>query len=93
MVTNWTKISKATGTTYTKVSGGYHLYDDTIDTYDDSQVTYDGLNHMSAWTKISNAPHNDIALAGMFMGVGSLTYHGGEIIPGGSIWISVPKAT
>lgn len=55
MTTTYTKINNASGTSYTKVSGGYHLYDDVVDTYDSSSVTYDGLNNMSAYTSIASA--------------------------------------
>jgi hypothetical protein len=91
MTTVYTKIAKPTGTAYTKVSGGYHLYDDTMDIYDDPNVTYDGLNRMSAWTDIAKPSNGElIATAGLFMGLGALTYSGGEVLSSG-IWTKIAK--
>lgn len=55
MTTNYTKIPNASGTTYSKMSGGYILYDDIMVRYDQSNITYDGLNNMSGYTKIAKA--------------------------------------
>jgi hypothetical protein len=55
MTTSYTKLSKPTGTSYTKVSGGHILYDDAGTKYDSSAVTYDGLSNMSAYTSITKA--------------------------------------
>lgn len=89
MTTNWTKIPKATSATYVKVSGGYHLYDDTVDLYDDANVTYDGANHISGWTKIPK-PSSGLSTGGMYYGFGSFTYSGGQALSG--IWTKIPKA-
>lgn len=55
MTTTYTKITKATGTAYTKVSTGVILYDDVATIYDSSSVTYDGLFNQSAYTKVAKA--------------------------------------
>ncbi len=91
MTTNWTKIAKPTSPSWVKISGGYHLYDDTMDTYDDSGVTYDGANRLSGWTKIPNAT-NGLATGGMYMGFGMQTYSGGQTLSAG-VWTKIPKAT
>lgn len=90
-MTTYTKITKASGTAYTKVSGGHHLYDDTVDTYDTSFVTYDGLNHQSAWTRLGGG--YSIAAEGQYEGFGAFTYSGGQRLIAMNAWVKIPKAT
>ena len=52
-MTNYTKISKPTGTSYTLVNPiGRETYDDPTVSYDDASVFYDGVNQ-SLYTKVS----------------------------------------
>lgn len=88
MATTWTKITKASGTSYTKVSPpgsaryGYGKY---------GTATYG--DNGGVWTKLAKGIGGDIlATAGMFMGVGSLTYSGGQVLSTG-IWTKIPKGT
>lgn len=38
----YTNVAKPTGTPYTNVRNGYPLFDDTVVSYDDSAIFYDG---------------------------------------------------
>ncbi len=52
----WTKITKATGTVYTRATNvqGKQIYDEPSLTYDNSTALYDSIND-AAWTKITKA--------------------------------------
>lgn len=53
MTTTYTKIPKATGTSYTKISGGYIAFDDPSVAFDDSNTNFDG--NRITYTKITKA--------------------------------------
>lgn len=53
MTTNYTKIDKASGTSYIPISSGNVMYDDVTTTYDSSTVNYDGLFNQTPYVNIS----------------------------------------
>lgn len=62
MTTNYTKVAKVTGTTYTKSNvGGGLAYDDAVDTYDSATDVYDGgaLSYTKI-AKITNTTYTKI---------------------------------
>lgn len=53
MVTTYTKINKASGTSYSKISGGYVLFDDPMVAFDDPKTNFDG--NRITYTKLAKA--------------------------------------
>jgi hypothetical protein len=43
-MTTYTNIAKPTNTTYTNISGGSYVYDDSTITFDSSAIQYDGTS-------------------------------------------------
>lgn len=64
MTTNYTKITKASGTSYTPISLGATLYDDSIVIYDSSVTPYDGqFNTYTTVAKASGTSYTKIPKA------------------------------
>ena len=54
MTTSWTKISKASGTSWVKKNApSKYTYDDSLVLYDDPMVQYDGDVESTGWTKVA----------------------------------------
>jgi len=85
MTTVWTKINKASGTGWSKISSGVILYDDAVTTYDDPTVSYDGT--LNDWTKISKPTIPLWSSASLPWQLASPW----TVI--GTAWTNIPKAT
>lgn len=90
MTTTWNKITKASGTSWNKLSSGVTLYDDFSTTYDSSSTNYDG--QLNSWTKIAKPAVGTTALPGQYYGIGLLTYSGGQTLHSDG-WTRITKAT
>ncbi len=93
----YTKISKPTGTNYTRINTeGKQEYDQSTLTYDDPNTFYDGVNQ-SAWTNLAKP----ISIGGTFqlipgMSIGMLiplTYSQTETAVTTDAWININKPT
>lgn len=64
MTTNYTKLTKPSGTSYKAVSLGVVQYDDPAISYDDSSVLYDGqFNSYTSVAKASGTSYTKITKA------------------------------
>lgn len=90
MTTIYTKVSKVTGTPYTKVSSGIVIYDASDYAYD-AVIAYDGA--LNIYTNVAKPSSGGaIATAGLYYGFGAFTYSGGQVLRQDN-WTKVTKAT
>jgi len=92
MSTNWTKVSKVTGTPWTNVNAPTkHNYDDALLAYDSSLVEYDG--NSTDWTRV---PKPNLGSAQIWTNMTSpwtsypVTW---SSLNSGTVWTNVAKPT
>lgn len=91
MPTTWTKINKASGTPWTKVSPqGLTLFDDSSVAFDSPLMLFDG--NTTAWTKIAKPNTGIIVSTGSATGLlMPPTYSSQTVL--GDIWTKINKPT
>lgn len=88
----YTKISKPGPQTYIRIQAYLPIYDDPAFTYNDPNLFYNGVSP-AMYTNIAKPTGGTItATAGLYMGVGVLTYSGNQVLSPGN-WTKINKPT